>query len=166
MQASDAAFNLLKKREACRLDRYLDEAGKPTIGWGHLMLPGDNRTRISQQEADNQFHSDVAVFEKAVSKAVGTAPCRQNHFDAFVVIAFNIGASAFAGSTLLRTHLAGARTPVEHPRDRFMAMSEAKTLPANAPDQFLAWCFERGKWSKGLFNRHWEERLLYLGRLP
>jgi len=47
------------------------------------------------------FLQDVMVCEKCVGKFV-RVPLTQNEFDALVSLTYNIGCSAFAGSTLLK----------------------------------------------------------------
>lgn len=42
-QQEEAAFaKLMRLREGCRKDVYLDSLGKATVGIGHLVLPGDS----------------------------------------------------------------------------------------------------------------------------
>jgi lysozyme len=45
--------------------------------------------------------TDIQKFEGALSRCV-TAPLHQYEYDAFVSLSYNIGASAFCGSTLVK----------------------------------------------------------------
>ena len=61
---------------------------------------------ITQAEADAILARDLAPFEFAVDRAV-TVPVTVNQFDACVSLAFNIGATGFAGSTVVHKLNAG-----------------------------------------------------------
>ena len=92
---------LIQRFEGCRLEAYLPTAHDvPTIGYGHTrgVAMGDTCT---EAEAEAWFLEDVAWAEDCVSRAV-TATLRQPEFDALVSLCFNIGCSAFKGSTLVR----------------------------------------------------------------
>lgn len=116
-----------------------------TIGWGSTtdengqpIAPGTIWTR---ERADRRFRQDLAVFEDAVRKAIGSARTTQNQFDAMVSLAYNIGAKAFAGSTLARLHRAGDT--------------------AGALGQFARWNKAGGKVMAGLTRRRAAEAALY-----
>lgn len=101
MKASSAGIALIKQFEGERLTAYICPAGELTIGVGHSgpdVKPGQ---KITVTESEALLRADLTKFEKAVSAAV-KVPLNQNQFDALVVLAFNIGLSAFAGSTLVR----------------------------------------------------------------
>lgn len=55
----------LKDDEGLRLKAYKDSLGKGTIGYGHLLRPGDPEV-ITEAQAEDIFESD---FEKAVTEA-------------------------------------------------------------------------------------------------
>lgn len=56
---------------------------------------------MTKAQSDALLVADLARFEKAVAAAI-KVPLTQNQFDALVSLAFNIGAGAFAKSTLVR----------------------------------------------------------------
>ena len=99
----------ITQREGVRHWSYRDIRGIWTIGVGHtaaaglpIPVPG---LSISQAEADQIFHRDLAPIIAALNTyAPGLT---QNQFDALVSLAFNIGTSAFRGSTVLRMLRAG-----------------------------------------------------------
>jgi lysozyme len=100
-KTSSAGIALIKQFEGERLTAYLCPAGILTVGVGHTgpdVKPGQ---KITSAESEALLRADLARFEKAVSAAV-KVPLNQNQFDACVALAFNIGAGAFAGSTLVR----------------------------------------------------------------
>lgn len=79
---------------------YLDAAGKPTIGYGHLIKTYESFGTISEAQASAILAKDVASAEAAVNNGVKVS-ISQNQFDALVSFAYNVGNSAFLSSTLL-----------------------------------------------------------------
>lgn len=72
----------------------------PTIGFGTTegVSMGD---RITPPAALARALRDVGKFEGALKRCV-TAPLHQHEYDAYTQLAYNIGAAAFCGSTLVR----------------------------------------------------------------
>lgn len=72
----------------------------PTIGFGTTsgVKPGDT---ITPQAALARALTDASKFEGALRECV-KVPLTQGEYDAFVSLAYNIGPSAFCGSTLVR----------------------------------------------------------------
>ncbi|HGW3590654.1 TPA: lysozyme [Serratia marcescens] len=143
MRTSEQGRDFIKGFEKLRLKAYPDPGtgGKPwTIGWGHTkgVKPGD---RITQEQAEAFFSEDLAVFELTVNSAIKRT-MTQNQFDAMVSLAFNIGGSAFAGSTLAKKFNAG----------------DIK----GAADQFPRWKFSGGVVLPGLVKRRSAERKVFL----
>lgn len=141
MKFSQAGIDLLKQLEGCRLAVYKDSAGYPTIGVGHLIKPGEHFTAITMAQAEDILRADIAPAELAVNGAV-KGSLSQNQFDALVCLAFNIGVTAFARSTLVRK------------------LNEGDTSGAAA--QFLVWVKAGGRVVQGLVNRRNKERVLFL----
>lgn len=77
----------------------------PTIGFGTTegVRPGD---RTTPPEALARALVDVRKFEGAIKRCVGV-PITQNEYDAYTQLAYNIGESAFCGSTLVKKLNAG-----------------------------------------------------------
>lgn len=148
MQTSAAGREAIMKHEGVKLNAYPDPAtgGAPwTIGVGHTSAAGAPKVvkgmKITLRDAEDILSRDLKVFESAVNKAV-KVPINQNEFDALVSLAFNIGASSFSKSTLVKRLNAGDRK--------------------GAADQFLVWNKAAGKVMKGLTNRRQSERALFL----
>lgn len=99
MTASRAAYDLIRRFEALKLEVYRDSAGVLTIGYGHTRdaQPG---MRITEAEAEDLLRADVQTIESIVSAAVRVT-LAQHQFDALVSFAFNVGRGAFVSSTLL-----------------------------------------------------------------
>ena len=136
---------LIKKWEGLRLAAYLPTAhDKWTIGWGHTkdVKPGDE---VSREQAHILFVGDVAWAVNAVNREVKVG-LTQNQFDALVSLTFNIGATHFRKSTLLRRLNAGNYD--------------------EAAEQFHVWNKQRQKGVlvvlKGLVRRRAEEAEVFL----
>jgi lysozyme len=102
MQLSAEGLDLIKKSEGFRDRVYLDVAGFPTIGYGHLIKPHESFPKaITEPQASAILSSDVQNAEESVARLVKVA-LTQGQFDALVDFCFNLGAGRLAGSTLLR----------------------------------------------------------------
>lgn len=97
---SDDGLKFTEGFEGCELNAYLDQAGVPTIGYGHILgvRMGDKCTK---EQADKWLRDDIKDAETAVNRLV-KVPLTQNQFDALVDFTFNLGAGNLAKSTLLR----------------------------------------------------------------
>lgn len=102
---SEQGLGLLRDREGCRLEAYLDSVGVPTIGVGHTTGVHMGMT-ITAEEALELLREDLKWSEAAVNNGV-SVPLKQNQFDALVSFVFNVGQGAFASSTLRRRLNAG-----------------------------------------------------------
>lgn len=110
MRTSSAGRTWIIQREGCRLKAYQDSVGVWTIGVGHTgraspPVPAMGMT-ITNVQADQFLAADLKPFEDAVNAAV-KVPIGQTQFDALVSLAFNIGASGFVGSSVVRQLNAG-----------------------------------------------------------
>lgn len=145
MKVDNAGIDLIGQFEGLRLNAYDDGVGVWTIGWGATVYPNGqkvkNGDKITLEQAKQYKAHDLAKFEKAVNDAV-KVPLNQNQFNALVSLAYNIGVSAFTGSTLVKRLNEG-------------------NYKATA-GQFLVWVNAGGKRMQGLFNRRNKERELFL----
>jgi lysozyme len=133
---------VIRHYEGCSLKAYQDIVGVWTIGYGDTenVNPG---MVITQQEAEERLTRRLRrEFEPGV-RAVVNEPIQQGQFDAMVSLAYNIGVSAFANSTLVKLFNAGD--------------------VQLAADQFPRWDKAGGKSVKGLRRRRAAERALFLG---
>lgn len=143
MKTSGKGREFIKGFEQLRLKAYPDPGtgGEPwTIGWGHTkgVMQGD---RITQEQAEQFFSDDLAVFEMTVNSAI-KRPMTQNQFDAMVSLAFNIGGPNFAQSTLVKKFNIGD--------------------VQGAADQFPRWKYANGNEMLGLIKRRAAEREMFL----
>jgi lysozyme len=140
-----AGTELIKSFESCKLTAYQDVRGIWTIGWGHIAGVTEGMV-YTQAQADSALLEDLEGAEAAVQKGIAAAPTTDNQFAAMVSLCYNIGAGAFAGSTVLRQHRAGA---YQAAADAFLMWNKATI------DGVL-------KQVAGLTRRRNAERTLYL----
>jgi lysozyme len=144
MQLSPAGVALTKSMEGCILKVYPDPAtgGEPwTAGWGHTGPDVKHGMTVTQAMADKWLEYDLARSAQIVNSLVHVH-LNQNQFDSLVDFVFNVGASNFRSSTLLRLLNAG----------NFAA----------AADQLPRWNIADGKVMPGLIKRRAAERALFL----
>lgn len=100
-QLSQNGLDFIKAREGFSAYSYPDHKGR-SIGYGHLIKPGESfEEPISGTVADSLLMNDVSWAVNVVNNSVNV-PLTQNQFDALVSFAFNVGAGAFAKSTLVK----------------------------------------------------------------
>lgn len=140
MKVSEKGLAFIREWEGCRLKAYKDGGGVWTIGVGHTGPDVKPGMTITQFEADELLRLDIEDHD--ISRLLGNAPTTQNQFDAMSSLAFNIGLSRFAGSTVLKRHKLGNKT--------------------GAANAFLLWHYDNGKPVRGLMRRREAERKVYL----
>ena len=105
MQISSNGITKLKREEGEKLKAYLDSRGIPTIGVGHTGKvdgkPVALGMTITADKSSDLLKDDLQWVEDAISSLV-RVPLNQNQYDALCSLIFNIGKTAFAGSTVLR----------------------------------------------------------------
>ncbi|CAK0768518.1 lysozyme [Gammaproteobacteria bacterium] len=143
LRTSQAGIELIKRFEGLRLRVYRDAAGLLTVGYGHLLKPGEKfAAGITEKQAELILVADLVSSEEAVRKWVDVA-LTQGQFDALVSFVFNVGVGSFRGSTLLRKLNAGD--------------------VAEAAGEFGRWNKAGGKVVEGLVRRRVVEREVFEG---
>lgn len=138
---SKRGITLIKNFEGFSPYVYLDAAGLPTIGFGHLIKEGEIiDVPLLGKRAEELLKKDLQWSVDAVNRHVNV-PLTQNQFDALVSLTFNIGSGALKRSTLLREVNAENHY--------------------NVRKQFKRWVFAGGKRLKGLERRRKAEAVLY-----
>jgi len=135
---------LIGHAEGLRLESYQDPGGVWTIGWGTTKINGKPVRPgmvITREQAATYFNHDLAIVEQEVSNLV-KVPLTDNQFAALVSFVFNIGASAFKKSTLLKKLNTGDYD--------------------GAANEIGRWIFAKGKIFAGLISRREQERDLFL----
>ena len=83
---------MIKVHEGLRLDKYMDSRGFPTIGYGHLIEPGESMpNRISQQKADELFDEDYTHHKAAAMRIPGYDRANAMQKAALIDLTFNMG---------------------------------------------------------------------------
>ncbi|MEZ5690505.1 MAG: lysozyme [Rickettsiales bacterium] len=137
-------LNLIKRFEGFEPEIYLDAAGLPTIGYGHLLRPGEEemfKNGISEEAGVALLIKDVLVAERAVLRLI-RVPLSNGQFDALVSFTFNLGSGALQRSTLRRK----------------VNREEHEDVPA----EFMRWVWAGGRKLKGLIRRREAEARIYL----
>lgn len=93
------AVTLIRNFEGCKLRPYLDSAGLPTIGIGHLIRPGESFTIITQGEAEELLKRDMQNAVRSVLRLINR-PLTDNQYAALLSFTFNAGGGALQCSTL------------------------------------------------------------------
>lgn len=147
----ELAMPLIEQFEGLRLTAYPDPGtgGVPwTIGFGsttdeqgRAITPG---TTWTFERAEARFKTQLAEFGKGVDRLLDGKSATASQKAAMVSLAYNIGLTAFARSTVLREHVAGNYSA--------------------AADAFAAWNKAGGKVLPGLTRRRAAEAELYRGQ--
>ncbi len=139
-----AGLRLIKEFEGFEPEIYLDAAGLPTIGYGHLIRDGEYamfKNGITESAAGALLAKDVWAAERAVLRLI-KVPLTDNQFDALVSFTFNLGGGALQRSTLRRRI-----NREEH---------------EEVPEQLMRWVWAGGRKLKGLVRRREAEAALYM----
>lgn len=140
MKISAKGLGIIKQHEGLRLTGYLPTPQDvPTIGYGHTKTAKLGMT-ITEKQAEDLLRSDIAWAEAAVNNSV-VVPLNQNQFDALVSFVFNVGATAFNKSTMLRK----------------LNQSDYEA----AANEFKKWNKQKGRVLAGLTRRRAEEAELF-----
>lgn len=100
-KTSAQGVDFIKMFEGFSAVPYNDSAGYPTIGFGHLIKPGEVFGAVSSVQATALLARDLGTAEWAVNAAVqGTLT--QSEFDALVCFTYNLGKGSLDSSTLLK----------------------------------------------------------------
>ena len=146
MTINQAGLALIKEFEGFRAETYKDAVGVLTIGYGTTAAAGvgiDPKPgmRISEETAEAYLRLALDKFGAFIRPKI-TAEVNENEWSAMLSLAYNIGPSAFAKSTVLKRFNAGDK--------------------AGAADAFRMWNKAGGKVLKGLQRRREAERALFL----
>jgi lysozyme len=141
MIPSPACIEFVKSFEGFQANAYKCPAGVWTIGYGttEYVQPGDT---VTEAEAERLLYNELLSCSDAVCDLVDV-DLEQHQFDALCSFIYNVGRSAFSGSTLLKLINAG----------NFSA----------AAAQFQRWNKGGGKVLAGLSRRREAEREMFNG---
>lgn len=140
---TDDGLGIIKQFEGFSPTTYLCPAGYPTIGYGHVVLNGEQPrfdSGILRDEAAELLRRDVRIAESAVLRLIKT-PLADGQFDALVSFTFNLGAGALQRSSLRKKVNRG-----EH---------------GDVPVELIEWVWSAGRKLPGLMRRRQAEGALY-----
>lgn len=136
-------YNLIENFEGYRAFVYKDAVGIPTIGFGHVVRPGEQfRQPLMGPDALMLLKKDVAGTERAVNRLV-QVELLTTQYDALMSFSYNLGTGTLHHSTLLKKV-----NSAEHPEvpAQFMRYVNAGSPPHQLP---------------GLIARRHKEAVLY-----
>lgn len=144
-QITSVGLNLIKQFEGFEGEVYLDAAGLPTIGYGHLLTKqeladGTFENGISKLEAEDLLRKDVRFAEKAVLRLI-KVPLSDGQFDALVSFTFNLGSGSLQRSTLRRKLNRGEYDAI--------------------PNELMRWVNAGGRRLRGLVRRRQAETIMF-----
>lgn len=151
-------MRLVKKWEGLSLTVYQDEVGYWTIGYGHLVKPGDPYhpygpvTEISIEEAERLLEQDMAEARRLVAQHV-TVPLTAGQRESMESIMFNVGPG-----------IPGERDGIVWLKDgrqsTLLRLLNAGDVQGAAAE-FDKWVLAGGKRSRGLIARRADERRIF-----
>ena len=140
-QASPAAVGVIKHFEGYSPMLYKDAAGYDTIGFAHLIKPGEKiQQPLLGEAAERLLQQDITPKVAAVNARV-SVPLFQGQFDAVLSWTYNLGEGALKSSTMLKQINAARHDEV--------------------PAQMKRWNRAGGTVLKGLERRREAEAALY-----
>jgi lysozyme len=140
MKISEAGVEFVKQFEGFSATPYPDPVGKNTIGYGHLIKPGETFDTVTENQAIQLLGQDLLWAESVVNRAV-LVTLNQNQFDALVDFVFNVGSANFHNSLMLSNLNQGDFD--------------------SAADEFKFWDHSGGVEIEGLERRREAERVLF-----
>lgn len=139
---SELGIALIKHFEGFRSEPYLCAGGYRTIGYGHVIRPGEALQSVTEAEAEALLFRDLTLSERAILRLI-TVPLTSHQFDALASFTFNLGSGALQSSTL--------RQKVNRQEHE------------DAAQEFHRWVYAGGRKLAGLVRRRRLESLLYSG---
>ena len=137
MSLSSQGLAFIERHEGYSDKVYNDVAGKPTIGYGHLIKEGEDFSKgITKEKAGELLAQDTKSAVDSVNSKV-TGKLSQGKFDAIVDFTFNLGGKALGKSTLLKNINAGKDVTKENFTDWNHAGGQVvKGLTIRRTDEF------------------------------
>lgn len=135
--------------EGVRYVPYYDVAGVPTVCMGYTGTGITFGKRYSHEECTKLLKQELIEHGNGVLSCI-TRPMKENEYNAFTLMAYNIGVKAFCGSTTAKLFNSGNTS---------LACDRIAFSSDGSPN----WSYAGGKFYKGLHNRRLYERLMCKG---
>lgn len=140
---SDAGIEFITNYESFYSEPYRGiDSQNETIGYGHVIIAGENFGSITEEEAKTLLKKDLQYFVDSVSTLIMNLNLNQCQFDALVSFSYNCGLSALKNSTLLKD-----------------IKTEAST--ETIKEDFLMWIYCNKEKVLGLYRRRYDEYEMY-----
>lgn len=114
-----------------------------TIGYGHVIMPGESFTKLTQPQAEQLLKNDLSSSIASVKKEFAGVNLSQNQFDALVSFAYNLGDNIWSHAPTLVNDIKSGASPDVLKND------------------FTAFDHCNGQELKGLYNRRVDEWRLF-----
>jgi lysozyme len=131
---------IVKKYESFVPTVYKDSIGIDTVGFGHVVRPGESFSTITEEQAEELLAGDLSVRAATLEHYI-KSPLNDNQFSAVLSLVFNCGVAPLVGH--LGTYLNAQQYNL-------------------AADEFVKWIFAAGHKLPGLLTRREAERTLFL----
>lgn len=146
MQVSDELLNFLADHEGFSATPYRGvDSQNLTVGFGHVIGPGESYTSITRPQALSLMRQDVQRYANSVNKEFGSCGLSQNQFDALVSFSYNLGANIWSETPKLTSDIKNG--------------ASAQTLR----EDFGRCSNCNGQFVQGLYNRRMDEWQMFCG---
>ena len=132
---------LIKRFEGFQPKPYKDPVGIPTIGYGHVIQPGENFTEITEEQASEMMLADIQAKHARWIAYYIHRLLNDNQYSALVSLVYNLGV-----------------TPLVETLGRKLNDGDI----SGASEEFPRWIHAGGKILPGLVKRRAAERQLFL----
>ena len=104
MAIAKSTLAFVTKEEGFKTKAYADTKGLMTIGVGHLIKPDEAHLKdatLTIDQVEDLLQNDLKWCDEAVNSSI-KVPLNQNQYDALYSLCFNIGATHFKESTVVK----------------------------------------------------------------
>lgn len=145
--AAFLAGKMIRRFEGLRLQPYLCAAGKLTVGYGHVILPHETALRagVTVDHAEHLLLNDLA-WALYAARDVGRV-LHDHQAAALASLVFNIGAQAWAGSTIRGAVMAGDFAVAAAQFDRWNKINGVPNVGLSARRRKERAVFEGQSWN-------------------
>ncbi|MFT9077544.1 lysozyme [Ethanoligenens sp.] len=112
MQISANGVQFIANHEGYAANAYRGaDTQNQTIGYGHVLMPGESYANLTQPQALSLLKSDLSTYENAVNHTFAGTKLTQNQFDALVSFSYNLGANIWSKAPQLTSDIKNGASP-------------------------------------------------------